>query len=137
MTRLHLKDGNWGHNQSKGETSPPTSVFLLFKLAHELIDLISLNASILKKFSELRGVLEGLNKLVDVRIVFEVGGEVGHCLAVDVQLAQYVGKVDILAFLDPKYRKKVSFVVIEKCLDRIQILARILWGKKLRSDYRL
>ena len=98
----HLKDDNWGHNQSKGETSPPTSVFLLFKLAHEFVDLLSLNASILKKFSELRGVLEGLNKLVDVRIVFEVGGEVGHCLAVDVQLAQYVGEVDIIAFLDPK-----------------------------------
>ena len=102
LRRLHLKDHKGGHYQSKGETSPATTVVLLVKLAHELVDLLSVNPSILKKFPKLRGVLEGLDKLVDVRIVFEVVGEVGHCLAVGVQLAQYVGQVDVLAFLDPQ-----------------------------------
>ena len=50
LRRLHLKDHKGGHNQSKGETSLDTTVFILLKLAHKLVDFLSVNASILKKF---------------------------------------------------------------------------------------
>ena len=104
LRRLHLKYHQGGHNQPKGETGPVTAVVLLdgLKPAHEVVDLILLHASPLQKFSELVGILEGLDQLFDVGIVCEVIGEVGDCLAVDFQLVQHIGKVDVRAFLDPK-----------------------------------
>ena len=57
-----------------------------------------------------------------VRVVFELVGQVADCLAVDVQLAQYVGKVFI------------GKIVIEKILNIIQILTRIL---RVKCDYQL
>ena len=82
LTKSQLKDHKGCHNEPHGETSPATTAVLPLKLAHEVVDLLGLQASLLKEFPELRGVLKGLDKLGFVRVGFEVVGEVGDCHAV-------------------------------------------------------
>ena len=125
-----MKDDKGGHNQPESETGLGTtsSDVVLFKLAHDLVDLLSVNAGIFKQFPKFRSsCLHRLEQLV--RVVLELVGEVGHCLAVDSQVAQQGGKVDILALLDTEPFIKLSFFVIDQIVQRIQVLARILGVK--------
>ena len=138
LTKSQLKDHKGCHNEPHGETSPATTAVLNssssrmttsssrmttttlnLEHAHEVVDLLGVKGSISKKFPEFRGVLKGVDKHVDVRLVFEVFGELGDCLAGDVQPFQYVGKVEVVACDPIRDRTK------------IKILARILGVKKM------
>merc|ERR1712061_83011 len=114
LTKSQLKDHKGGHNEPHGETSPATTALLSLDHAHEVVDLLSAKGSPFKKFPEFRGVLKGVDKLVDFRLVLEVFGELGDCLAGDVQPFQYVAKVT---------------------KNKILLLARILLYEKGRQKY--
>ena len=119
LTKSQLKDHKGCHNEPHGETSPATTAVFNLEHAHEVVDLLGVKGSLSKKFPEFRGVLKGVDKLVDVRLVFEVFGELGDCLAGDVQLLQYAAKVEVVACDQIRDRTK------------IKILARILGVKKM------